>query len=75
PCDRGAAARAMLTPREREIVDLILAGQGSPQIAARLFISLGTVKNHRKNIYGKLGIGSQAELFSLLLGHALPRSA
>ncbi|VTP60232.1 ATP-dependent transcriptional regulator [Serratia rubidaea] len=54
---------------------MILAGQGSPQIAARLFISLGTVKNHRKNIYGKLGIGSQAELFSLLLGHALPRSA
>lgn len=75
PCDRGATARATLTPREREIVDLILAGQGSPQIAERLFISLGTVKNHRKNIYGKLGIGSQAELFSLLLGPTLSHSA
>ncbi|WP_272660101.1 helix-turn-helix transcriptional regulator, partial [Providencia sp. PROV112] len=40
-----------LTPRECEVVELILAGKGSPQIAQALFISLGTVKNHRKNIY------------------------
>ena len=42
--DDGAQARYLLTPREREIVDLILAGCGSQQIADRLFISLGTVK-------------------------------
>ncbi|ALD44220.1 helix-turn-helix transcriptional regulator [Serratia sp. OLHL2] len=73
--DDGAQARYLLTPREREIVDLILAGCGSQQIADRLFISLGTVKNHRKNIYGKLNIGSQAELFSLLLAAPQRRSA
>ena len=73
--DDGAQARYLLTPREREIVDLILAGCGSQQIADRLFISLGTVKNHRKNIYGKLNIGSQAELFSLLLTALQRRSA
>nr|EHZ7766084.1 helix-turn-helix transcriptional regulator [Providencia rettgeri]EIJ7169226.1 helix-turn-helix transcriptional regulator [Providencia rettgeri] len=54
-----------LTPRECEVVELILAGKGSPQIAQMLFISLGTVKNHRKNIYQKLNINSQVELFNL----------
>lgn len=73
--DSAAQARYALTPREREIVDLILKGKGSQQIAERLFISLGTVKNHRKNIYGKLNIGSQAELFSLFLTRPLRRSA
>ncbi|MCS3405860.1 response regulator transcription factor [Serratia sp. AKBS12] len=67
-----ACAGQTLTAREREIVDLILAGLGSRQIAARLFISLGTVKNHRKNIYSKLGIGSQAALFNLFLATASP---
>ncbi|EOE5321690.1 MULTISPECIES: helix-turn-helix transcriptional regulator [Providencia] len=56
-----------LTPRECEVVELILAGKGSPQIAQMLFISLGTVKNHRKNIYQKLSINSQVELFNLLI--------
>lgn len=56
-----------LTPRECEIVELILEGNGSPQIAQVLFISLGTVKNHRKNIYQKLDINSQVELFNLFM--------
>lgn len=56
-----------LTPRECEVVELILAGKGSPQIAQALFISLGTVKNHHKNIYQKLSINSQVELFNLLM--------
>ncbi|WP_445495260.1 helix-turn-helix transcriptional regulator [Photorhabdus sp. SF281] len=60
-------SRYALTPRECEIVELILQGKGSPQIAEKLFISTGTVKNHRKNIYQKLQIRSQAELFSLFL--------
>ncbi|WP_431224856.1 response regulator transcription factor [Serratia sp. L9] len=75
PGDSAAQARYALTPREREIVDLVLAGNGSQQVAERLFISLGTVKNHRKNIYGKLNIGSQAELFSLFLNAPLRRTA
>ncbi|MCW7762204.1 response regulator transcription factor [Photorhabdus luminescens] len=60
-------ARYALTPRECEVVELILQGKGSPQIAEKLFISTGTVKNHRKNIYQKLQIRSQAELFSLFM--------
>ncbi|MEX6064938.1 helix-turn-helix transcriptional regulator [Providencia hangzhouensis] len=60
-----------LTPRECEVVELILAGKGSPQIAQALFISLGTVKNHRKNIYQKLSINSQVELFNLFMNRPI----
>ncbi len=73
--DDGAQARYLLTPREREIVDLILAGCGSQQIADRLFISLGTVKITARTSTAKLNIGSQAELFSLLLTAPQRRSA
>ncbi|AWY01542.1 hypothetical protein A8139_17420 [Marinomonas primoryensis] len=52
-----------LTKREKEIVDLILEGLSSVSIAEKCFISEGTVKNHRKNIYRKLKIKSQVELF------------
>lgn len=65
----------MLTPREREIVDMILSGLASPQIAQRLFISLGTVKNHRKNIYAKLGVSSQAALFSRYMAPSVVMNA
>ena len=53
-----------LSPREREIVQLIMQGHSSPSIALNLDILLTTVKTHRKNIYAKLRIASQCELFS-----------
>ena len=52
-----------LTKREKEIVELILTGLSSAAIAEKCFVSEGTIKNHRKNIYRKLNIKSQAELF------------
>ncbi|AJQ97684.1 helix-turn-helix domain-containing protein [Gynuella sunshinyii] len=60
PCDYENYG---LTRREAEIVQLILEGNPSPIIAQKCFVSNGTVKNHRKNIYRKLGIKSQCELF------------
>jgi len=65
--------RALLSPREREVVGLVLRGHSSESISKRLGISSGTVKVHRKNIYAKLGIGSQSELFSIFL-NALTKS-
>jgi DNA-binding CsgD family transcriptional regulator len=53
-----------LTARESEIVELVLKGNSSEAIGKRLGIATGTVRIHRKNIYMKLGIGSQGELFS-----------
>ena len=56
-----------LTAREQEIAGLILKGHSSKGIAQLTDISPGTVKIHRKNIYRKLQISSQSELFSRFL--------
>lgn len=53
-----------LTARESEIVELVLKGNSSEAIGKTLGIATGTVRIHRKNIYMKLGISSQGELFS-----------
>jgi DNA-binding CsgD family transcriptional regulator len=53
-----------LTAREAEIVELVLKGNSSEAIGKQLGIATGTVRIHRKNIYMKLGISSQGELFS-----------
>ena len=59
----GAFLRDQLTPRERDIVHLILAGYPSSKIAERLNLSLNTIKNHRKRMYVKLDITTERELF------------
>lgn len=56
-----------LTPRQAEVVGLILRGASSASIALQLGISPETVKVHRKNIYAKLNISSQAELFASVI--------
>lgn len=56
-----------LTAREQEVVQLVLVGHSSNAISLKLGISLTTVKTHRRNIYTKLQISSQAELFNLFL--------
>ncbi len=58
---------ACLTTREREVVRFMLLGHSSKSIARCLDIAVGTVKNHRKNIYRKLAIGSQSALFARFL--------
>jgi DNA-binding CsgD family transcriptional regulator len=59
----GAFLREQLTPRERDIVHLVLAGYPSSKIAERLKLSLNTIKNHRKRMYAKLDITTERELF------------
>jgi DNA-binding CsgD family transcriptional regulator len=54
-----------LTPRERDVVRLILRGYPSKSVARELKISTQTEQVHRKNIYQKLGISSHSELFTL----------
>jgi DNA-binding CsgD family transcriptional regulator len=60
----GAALRTCLSPRENQVCDLLLLGCSSDAIALRLGISRHTVKDHRKQIFRKLGIASLAELFA-----------
>lgn len=53
-----------LTPRERDIVAYILKGHSAEATGEALSIATGTVRIHRRNIYAKLGISSQRELFA-----------
>lgn len=61
-----------LTLREREIVTMVLRGHSTESIAMQLAISPGTVKIHRKNIYRKLKVSTQAELFAAFMGTEAP---
>lgn len=60
-----------LTPREREILRLLVDGRTNAEIAAHLGLSLYTVKNHVRNLLGKLGAGSRTEAVSLALQSGL----
>jgi DNA-binding NarL/FixJ family response regulator len=54
-----------LTPRELEILGLLAAGDSNKTIAARLSISVHTVKFHVSSIFSKLGVASRTEAVSL----------
>lgn len=56
-----------LTRRERQITQLLLRGHSSKSIARELGIAPGTVMVHKRNLFSKLGITSQFELFSLFI--------
>ena len=56
--------RNLLTKREREITKLLLRGHSTKSAARRLDIAPGTVMVHKRNLFTKLGITSQFELFS-----------
>jgi two-component system NarL family response regulator len=51
-----------LSPREREVLQLLAEGLSSPEIGKRLFIATTTVESHRRNLTRKLGIHSVADL-------------
>lgn len=53
-----------LTEREREVAEYTLKGHSAEALGRVLGISPGTVRIHRRNIYAKLGISSQGELFA-----------
>ncbi len=69
--ERAARHIAELTPRQREVMDRVLAGQPSKNIAADLGISQRTVENHRASIMKKTGSKSLPALARLALAAAL----
>ena len=56
-----------LTPREREILHLIVEGKTSVQIASRLVLSPRTVELHRSRIMKKLDLHNQTDIFRYAL--------
>ncbi|HTR48924.1 MAG TPA: response regulator transcription factor [Verrucomicrobiae bacterium] len=62
PEGNGHEPRRPLTPREREIVQLLAEGKGNKEVAAMLGISVKTAETHRANIMLKLDLHSITEL-------------
>jgi DNA-binding NarL/FixJ family response regulator len=60
-----------LTPREREVLQMLASGLANKEIAARMKISEHTVKFHVGSILGKLGAGSRTEAVSIGIRRAL----
>jgi PAS domain S-box-containing protein len=72
--DRGdAAPDAPLTPREREVVDLLALGRSGPEIAEELVISHDTVRTHVRNAMDKTGSHTRAQLVARTLAGVAPR--
>lgn len=63
--NRPSSGWESLTPTERDVVELTVQGLTNPQIGARLFISVATVKTHLRHVYAKLGVLNRTELATL----------
>jgi two-component system response regulator FixJ len=58
---------AHLTPREREVVELLIAGNTSKKIAAALHVSVRTAEGHRRMVFAKMSVSSAAQLVRVVL--------
>jgi DNA-binding CsgD family transcriptional regulator len=61
-----------LSAREREVAHLLLTGLPTAELAARLFISRHTLRDHVKAIFAKVGASSRAELMAMVADTATP---
>jgi LuxR family maltose regulon positive regulatory protein len=64
PYQQPLAKQLLISPlsrREAELLGLIAAGRSNKEIAAELYISIGTVKRHTVNIFNKLDVKNRTE--------------
>jgi DNA-binding NarL/FixJ family response regulator len=71
PVVRGGSPAHRLTPREHEVLVLLAGDRSSNEIAARLGLSVNTVRNHLQRIFGKLGAHSRREAIDLAIAKGL----
>ncbi|MBK8020043.1 MAG: response regulator transcription factor [Chloroflexi bacterium] len=64
-----------LTPREREVLSLMVKGLGNNEISSTLMIGLSTTKSHVSNVLSKLGVASRTEAIVMVLEHNLNMGA
>jgi DNA-binding CsgD family transcriptional regulator len=66
---RPAFGWSSLTPAERNVADLVARGLTNPEIAARLGVSAGTIKDHVSAALRKLSVRTRAELAAAVSSH------
>lgn len=71
--ETAVLADARLTPRERDVAELMAKGYGNAAIARDLVIVPGTVKTHVKAVMRKLGAANRTEAIAIILGHGTRR--
>jgi len=71
PPTETTPAPSILTPREREVLQLLAEGHGTKQIARRLHVSPKTIDTHRQHIMNKLGLRTVAKLTKYAIRHGL----
>ena len=69
--DQPASILGQLTPREREVFQLLAIGKSNKQVALQLDVTLATAKKHRENLQRKLDCHSAAELALLAIREGL----
>jgi DNA-binding CsgD family transcriptional regulator len=64
----AALERAPLTPRERDVVALLVGGSSTREIASKTGLTVATVNTYLKRIFSKLGVHSRVELVARMAG-------
>lgn len=62
-----AAVSTPFTPREADVLRLLVEGRSNREIAAALFVGEATIKTHLRNIYAKLGVSNRVQAVSAVL--------
>lgn len=71
PAVQTDSPKELLTPREYDVFYLLALGNDNHEIAAKLYLTEGTVRNHVSSIYGKLGLRDRVQAVKFAMEHGV----